>query len=299
MSHAIHLRRLIICLALVGLPLRAAETAEPVEALLKRQTQELLDAVAPGRVEVWDRLLHPDVIYVTESGQVLRKAALLGELAPMPVGMSGTLRVEQFTLVEHGDTAVATHEDHEVQDYFGQILRSRYRSTDTWRRTDAGWRLVAAQLLAIPDDPPAVAFSEQQLHDYVGEFQAGPQLRYAIRRDGDRLFGKRAGRDEQELRLEAPDVLFIPGQPRSRKIMTRNANGQVTGFADRREGHDIVWTRVPPAQGERDRHDRRDRRDRRVRADRAPGKFVILDDDFFRRPHPPPPSRPAWAGAPY
>jgi hypothetical protein len=146
----------------------------------------------------------------------------------------------------HGDVAIATHEDAETQDYFGQTLHSRYRSTDTWLRTDDGWRLIAAQLLAIPDDPPARPFSEQQLRDYVGEYEAGRELRYAIRRDGARLFGRRAGRDEYELKLEAPDVLFIAGQPRSRKIVTRDAEGRVSGFADRREGHDIVWSRVPP-----------------------------------------------------
>jgi hypothetical protein len=136
-------RSLFLSLALsgpTGIAANAATAAEPVETLLERQTQELLDAVAPGRVEVWQRLLHPDAIYVSENGEVI--------------------------------------------------------------------------------------------------------LKYTIRRDGTRLFGRRAGRDESELELEAPDVLFIAGQPRSRKVMTRDDAGRVSGFADRREGHDIVWTRV-------------------------------------------------------
>jgi hypothetical protein len=37
------------------------------------------------------------------------------------------------------------------------------------------------------------------------------------------------------------DVLFIPGQPRTRKIFQRDADGKVTGFLDRRGGEDLVF----------------------------------------------------------
>jgi hypothetical protein len=40
-------------------------------------------------------------------------------------------------------------------------------------------------------------------------------------------------------------VLFAPGQPRSRKVFQRDAGGRITGFADRREARDVVWTRLP------------------------------------------------------
>ena len=39
------------------------------------------------------------------------------------------------------------------------------------------------------------------------------------------------------------DVFFVPGQPRTRRIFTRDAQGRVDGFVDRREGEDIRWTR--------------------------------------------------------
>jgi hypothetical protein len=43
------------------------------------------------------------------------------------------------------------------------------------------------------------------------------------------------------LKAEAPDVFFVPGQPRVRKIFLRDASGHVTGFVDRREGRDVKW----------------------------------------------------------
>jgi hypothetical protein len=41
-----------------------------------------------------------------------------------------------------------------------------------------------------------------------------------------------------------------PGRPRTRRIFTRAPDGRVSGFADRREGTDLVWTRLAP-QGAR------------------------------------------------
>lgn len=81
--------------------------------------------------------------------------------------------------------------------------------------------------------------------EYAGTYQLTEAIHYTIRRDGDRLIGERTGRPAQELRVEARDVLFVRGQPRSRKVFQRDAGGQITGFADRREARDVVWTRLP------------------------------------------------------
>ena len=44
------------------------------EEILRRQTQELLDAVAPGNVDVWDRYLHDELVHIDENGQKRTKA---------------------------------------------------------------------------------------------------------------------------------------------------------------------------------------------------------------------------------
>jgi hypothetical protein len=40
-------------------------------------------------------------------------------------------------------------------------------------------------------------------------------------------------------------VFFTPGRPRTRRIFMRAPDGTITGFADRREGTDLNWTRAP------------------------------------------------------
>ena len=53
------------------------------------------------------------------------------------------------------------------------------------------------------------------------------------------------------LRLESPDVFFVPGEPRIRRIFQRDAAGHITGFVERRESWDILWKRADRASPRR------------------------------------------------
>ncbi len=229
---------------LLGLALPAG-AAEDVPGLLRRQTQELLDALAPGAAAVWDCYLDPDVLFVDESGKVSTKKQMVGDTKPLPPGVTGTIRIVEFRAAVHGDVAVATHVDDENEDYHGQKLHCQYRTSDTWRRTPEGWRLIASQVQALRTDPPAVPLSAARRKEYVGRYELAPGIAYEIREKGDALEGQQTGRPPEDLRAEAPDVLFVPGKPRYRMIFSRGADGTITGFAERREAWDLVWKRAP------------------------------------------------------
>jgi regulator of sigma D len=221
-----------------------APTSSEVENELRQRTQELLDAVAPGRVDVWRRLLHERMIHVDEQGIVRTKSELLAEIQPLPTGLEGTLQIATFQVQLHGDVAVATHEERETLMYFGQKLDSRFRTTDTWLRTSEGWRLIAAQVLAVPADPPAIRLDTKTLCAYEGVFALTADITATVScRDGE-LVAERQGRPPAIYRPETDDVFFSPGQPRTRRIFQRDSTGTITGFVDRREGHDIVWRRI-------------------------------------------------------
>jgi hypothetical protein len=79
------------------------------------------------------------------------------------------------------------------------------------------------------------------MQQYVGEYSGAPDLIYVIRWDGRRLVGGRKGASMKPLDVEVRDVLFVPGQPRIRKIFQRDEKGKITGFVDRRESWDLVW----------------------------------------------------------
>lgn len=238
-------RRLLPLVALlcVAPPGRAAETTAEI---LQRQTQEMMDAVAAGGRDVWDRHLLPDMVYTAEDGTQKTKAQLLDELQPLPQQIWGKLKVTGFKVVERFDTnaVVATYVAEEEEGYFGQTLHARYRETDTWLRTKEGFKLLAAQVLALRGDPPAIVLPAATLDEYVGVYALTPEVKYTIRREGGRLLGQRTGRKEDALAAETPDALFVPGQPRLRKIFQRDASGKVTGFVERRETWDIAWKRI-------------------------------------------------------
>ena len=69
----------------------------------------------------------------------------------------------------------------------------------------------------------------------------GPESKKAVWDDG--LISQRPDRPETKYQAEIRDVFFVAGQPRTRRIFTRDGNGRVTGFVDRREGEDVRWTR--------------------------------------------------------
>lgn len=230
-------------LALSAATVVTVSAQQDVARILEQQTQELFDAVTTGDARVWDRYLDANVIYLSEDGVRKSKADLLKEITPLPKGISGSIVVSDFQVRLHGDTAVTTHNDLESENYFGHALKAEYRSTDTWIRTPQGWRLAASQVHAQPIDPPAITLSSAKLDEYVGTYRLNADITYTVRRKGIVLTGERTGRPAQALSAEASDVFFVAGQPRSRKIFLRSADGHVTGFVDRREGRDVPWKR--------------------------------------------------------
>jgi len=246
MSHGRRFGTLALAL---GVALAATASAdEDVPGLLRRQTQELVDAASSGSPAVWDRYLDPGLRYVDESGTVLTKRDMVDQVRPFPAGVSGTIQVTDFDAAVHGNVAVATYVDDESEDYHGHRLRCRYRATDTWMKTDAGWRLIGGQVLALRTDPPAVVLPEALRREYGGRYVLTPEIAYEIRVAGDALEGRQTGRAAEVLLAEAPDVLFVPGKPRYRTVILRDAAGRITGLAQRREAWDLVWTRAaePP-----------------------------------------------------
>ncbi|WP_192648276.1 nuclear transport factor 2 family protein [Sphingopyxis sp. OAS728] len=221
-----------------------AQEAAPDTAALKIATQALLDAVATGRTDIWDTYLDDRIIHVDENGVRRTKAELIAELAPLPTGLSGSLEIASFEARITNDIAVTFHEDQEQLDYHGQPLRSRFRSVDTWRRTDQGWRLIAAHVAAVQRDPPSVQLPPRVLCELNGIYRLTPEIVATLSCDSGKLRVERPGRPDIYFAAETRDIFFEVGKPRVRRIFQRNIQGRVTGFVDRREGEDIRWRRV-------------------------------------------------------
>ncbi len=183
-------------------------------------------------------------VYLAEDGTRKTKADLLEEIQPLPRGVSDSIAIGTFDVRAHETVAVATHDDREREDYYGHALTAEYRTTDTWLRTASGWKLIASQVHAALVDPPSIELDATHLDEYAGVYRLTPEISYTIARMGNALSGERTGRPAQMLRAEARDVLFVPGQPRVRKIFLRGPDGRIVAFVDRREGRDVRWDRL-------------------------------------------------------
>ncbi|HXC54609.1 MAG TPA: nuclear transport factor 2 family protein [Rhizomicrobium sp.] len=237
------MRRYLIAVAL-ALAATPAPAAEDVSTLLKRQTQELFDAVSAGDAGVWDRYLDADAVVADENGVVTDKKDTVAQVTPLPTGISGTITVTDWHAHIHGGVAVTSFVSDEHEDFHGQKLHALYLTTTTWLQEPDGWKVAGQQTLALQQDPPALQLPAATLDGYVGRYRAAPDLVYEIARTGDALSGGTVGGKAAPLAAELRDVLFAPGQPRTRKIFMRDATGRVTGFVSRREGRDVVWTKI-------------------------------------------------------
>jgi hypothetical protein len=241
---------LMICILFTGAISIAGQTATKnssdatVEAL-KRATQELLTAVAPGDVAVWQKYLAESCIYTDEEGNVKTKADLLKELRPLPHGYVGTIKMGEPVVFKQENVIVLTHLDREDLDLYGQHLVTRFHSTDTWaKQPDGQWKLVAVQVMAIPNERKPISINPKKLDDYVGQYRLTDNVTYTITREGGQLFGQRTGRAKEELLALYADVLYLKGAWRGEKVFERDANGRVIRLLDRRENNDLVWEKV-------------------------------------------------------
>lgn len=243
----------IACVVLIGLisvnsmsaPLPNNETDNEIVDRLKRATQELLDAIAPGNKAVWQRYLAEGSIYADEEGRVLTKDELIKELNPLPKGYVGSIKIgDTKTLLQDG-VVVLSHRDREELELYGQKIVTYFHMTNTWaKQRDGQWQLVSTQVMAIPNERKPAAIDPKTLDAFTGEYELAPEVKYVITRQGDKLFGQRTGRTKEELLPLCADVFYRKGVWRGEKVFERDAQGRVVKMLDRRENNDLVWRKL-------------------------------------------------------
>jgi ketosteroid isomerase-like protein len=233
----------LVALLVAGVGGAQAAGQSSAEGELRQAVQDMLDAIAPGNADVWKRYLHERVVLVDENGVVRTKSEMLAEFSPLPPGLVGNLALDKFKMEQHGDVAVLAYEAQEHLDYHGQKLASRYRINDTWLQTAQGWQLLSEQVAAVLKDPPSIKLTQQQLCEYSGNYSLTAEITTKIACTSDGLTAQRSGRKPSSYLAEVKDVFFVAGQPRTRRIFVRDAQGKVVAFVDRREGEDIRWNR--------------------------------------------------------
>jgi ketosteroid isomerase-like protein len=211
-------------------------------ALIAQYEQQLCDAITNGTPAVWDKYLDPDVIFAEEDDSFKGKDGMVKEVHPLPKGLGGEIKVELLSYHQDGDTAVALFRQHETERYYGQTIHASYLTNTVWKKRADGWKQIGGQVLAERADPPSIVLPASDLQKFAGTYKLRNSApTYTLTLADGKLMGTRNGHPASEWKAETRDVFFIPGDNRIRKIFQYDANGNVTGFIERRESWDLVW----------------------------------------------------------
>jgi hypothetical protein len=225
---------------IVTMPHTSAKAEETItQDELVRRTQELYDAIVPGNQEPWKKYYADDCIFADEKGRRLDKAKLIADIAPLPKGYSGTIKVARPVSRIIGDTAILSYDCDETETIFGQHLIARYHTTDTWLRRNGVWQIVASQAMRYYEDPVVGRSDPARFAEFSGTYElAEGQTRKVFAENGN-LFVERKGKREQ-LYSESPDIFFRRGV--EGRILFRTASdGKVDALIDRRNNEDVIW----------------------------------------------------------
>jgi hypothetical protein len=234
-------------LSFSGFHVRSGADSQPKsddKAWFLATEQSLMDAIAVGDKAVWDRVLDKDCIMTTEEGQTFSKEQLLKELTGLPPGLSGSIKVEDFTVQEFPTFAVVRFLANEQEDVFGQQLKTKYRVTDTFRKDGSQWKMIASHLSVVTADPPPQDVPKENWPGLVGVYKLMPSgwTFNVVLRNGELL----GGRDLTKLRPMiplAPNV-FVTKGALGEKIFIIDKNGKASKIVDFRKFQPLIWNRV-------------------------------------------------------
>ncbi len=211
-------------------PNQAEGDGQITQAELARRTQELLDSAGSGDQRPWKEYFADDCFYFDEKGRNMDKRALVADVSPLPSGYTGTLKLANVQSHIEGDVAIMSYDQDETETVFGQFMTARYHETDTWRRRNGKWQIVAAQVLRYYADPAAGKVNPASYSAYVGTYELAPGNRLVVTTDGNALYRQRGDQPKVELIPEACDVFFRKGV--EGRILFRHADQGGVGCLD-------------------------------------------------------------------
>lgn len=225
-------------------PAYAERAPETVTRELTAITQSMMDALANGKADVWQRALAEDAVVVDEFGRKQGKAEAVKSVTGLPAGFWGEIKLLDPEAQSYGDAAVLTVDADEYETVFGQKLHILYRMTNTFVRRDGKWRLAAMHTVTVPTTPPALDVAGLALDEYPGVYRYAPERAFTVSSDGRGLsFTTRPGRPATRLLPVARDVFMDDGDEKNLFVFRRDAAGGVVWLVQRRKFNDLLLKR--------------------------------------------------------
>ena len=135
--------RSLLFVAMVWVPAGASAQAGPTQRQIAALEDGWIQAVIERDAVAFERLLAADFVY-TEDDRVYNKKQLIAEITTGSDTVTSG-RNEDLTVHVHGMTAIATGWLILIGRGSSGAFERHYRYTDTWLKTGARWRIIAAQ----------------------------------------------------------------------------------------------------------------------------------------------------------
>ena len=218
----------------------ADEASPATKKEIVAMTQELMDALVPGKAEVWQRYLADDAMITDEFGRRQTKMEAVESMHPLPAGFSGSIELRDARVHVYGDTAVLDCEEYETEIVFGQKLVVRYFTMNTYVRRDGVWKVVAMEDVTLPTPPPRIDVRGLKLDDYAGTYRYAPDRAWIVDVDNGKLqWRTKAERPANALDPVAKDVFMGGDDEKNLLIFRRDDNGRVVELIERRKYNDL------------------------------------------------------------
>jgi ketosteroid isomerase-like protein len=130
-----------------------------VEQEILTQEENLTQAKRKLDIAALDRLYADDVMFTGVTGEVCGKAGLMSEArqgiiqrdtaAAQVKKVTASFDKEDFKVVTHGDTAVASYRFVIQIQGEGMDIHRRYRSTDVWLKRENTWQVIAGHMTSL------------------------------------------------------------------------------------------------------------------------------------------------------
>jgi len=228
----------------LGIHVRAQLSDSDVRLWFQTTEQSLMDATATGDTRPWDEVMDERCALTTEEGEVRSKAEFLKDLRPLPSGLSGRITVKDLAVDTFETFAIVRFLADESETVFGQTLATRYRVTDTYRRSGPKWKMIASHVSVVTVDPPAQRVSTTEWPRLVGTYQLMPNgWKFHVALREGRLYGATNENAPKRL-IPLTPTAFVREGTLGEWLFVVGPDNQSAHIVDFRKFEPLIWTRI-------------------------------------------------------
>lgn len=203
-------------------------------------TQQLIDGIATGDTSAWSKYLDESCIITSEDGSVKTKHQFISNIKVPPNYMKVKETISNPLFRGNSNTIVFIYTANLSLGIHGQQRVNEICQTDTWYKTNSGWKLISNEALDKQEAPSIQNIPTEVLKAISGDYKLSGEYDDKIfARDG-KLFSQVNGGKESELKCESDYTYFIDNRFLLRYIFVHDENNKIIEMISRRAGRDII-----------------------------------------------------------